>query len=219
MGTNQFKNWRNFDGSTTFFFNTKGKPLSDYTGSEFLRLRDGAHGMKLFAESRGYAVTANYNQYISGFQGNTAGFTYDQYKSEIDVGYPVLIQLSGHTILGIGYSGTNQVIVHDTWDYSDHTMTWGGTYGGMVHQGVTVFHLAPVTQTGSISITSTPPGANVILDGVNQQVKTPTTLAQITPGAHTVKLTKLGYKAYTTQVTVLAGQTTSINANLVRILA
>jgi len=99
--------------------------------------------MKLFAQSRGYSVATNYNQYIYGYRGNTQGFTYDQYKAEIDAGYPVLIQVEGHTMLGVGYTGTDQIIVHDTWDYTKHTMTWGGMYANMRHYGVGVFHLNP----------------------------------------------------------------------------
>lgn len=216
MGTNQFINWRNVDGSTMFFYNTLNKPVYDYTAAERLRMRDGAHGMKLFAESRGYTVTQNYNQYIAGYGGKTAGFTYDQYKAEIDAGYPVLIQLNGHSMLGVGYSGTDQIIVHDTWDYLEHTMSWGGKYGGMAHVGVTVFHLVPLVETGSISIKSTPKGATIFLDDVNQQVKTPAILNDITAGTHTVKLTKLGYLPYNTQVTVNAGQLTTVDATLTR---
>ena len=143
MGTNQYQNWLNTDGSTTFWYYTDGSPLYDYTGSESDHSRDGIHGMKLFAESRGYSVATNYDQYIYGYNGNTLGFTYVQYKEEIDAGYPVLIQLEGHTMLGVGYSGPDQIIVHDTWDYSSHTMTWGGSYGGMQHMGVGVIHLNP----------------------------------------------------------------------------
>ena len=97
--------------------------------------------MRLFAESRGYTVTTNYNQYIYGYNGNTQGFTYAQYKAEIDAGYPVLIQLNGHTMLGIGYSGTDQVIVHNTWDYSSHTMTWGGYYSECFSMVLVLFTL------------------------------------------------------------------------------
>jgi hypothetical protein len=34
-----------------------------------------------------------------------------------------------------------------TWDYSDHTMIWGGSYSqmGLLHYGVTVLHLDGVT--------------------------------------------------------------------------
>ncbi|MDD5024671.1 MAG: PKD domain-containing protein, partial [Methanoregula sp.] len=120
--------------------------------------------MKLFAESRGYVVISNYNQYIFGYNSNTQGFTYTQYKAEIDAGYPVLIQIDGHTMLGVGYSGTNQLIVHDTWDYVDHTMTWGGSYSGMAHYGVTVFHLAniPPTVTGISPVSGTTAGGTSV---------------------------------------------------------
>nr|WP_319540286.1 PKD domain-containing protein [uncultured Methanospirillum sp.] len=141
MGTNMYKKYGNSDGSTTFWYYSDGSPTYDFTYYDSTS-RDGMHGMRLFAESRGYGVATNYNQYIDS-AGLTYGFTYAQYKAEIDAGYPVLIQVNGHTMLGIGYSGTNQVIVHDTWDYSDHTMTWGGYYSGMKHYGVGVIHLNP----------------------------------------------------------------------------
>jgi len=145
MGTSQYENWQNLDGSTTIFFYRDGSPLEDYTGGDASGDRDAGHGMKLFAESRGYAVASVYNQYIFGYSGNTNGFTYDQYVAEIDSGNPVLIHLYGHTMLGVGYTGTNTIIVHDTWDYSSHTMAWGGTYGDMAHIGVTVVHLVPAS--------------------------------------------------------------------------
>jgi hypothetical protein len=142
MGTNQSK-FSNSDGSTTFYFYTNGAPLYDYTGSEPSR-RDGCHGLKLFVESRSYSVQANgnFSQYIYGYNGNTQGFTFDDFKTEIDAGRPVLIQVTGHTMLGFGYNTTGQIVyIHDTWDYGDHQMTWGGTYSGLEHRGVTVLRL------------------------------------------------------------------------------
>jgi hypothetical protein len=49
-------------------------------------------------------------------------------------------------MLGFGYDdSTNTVYLHDTWDYSNHTMTWGGTYPygiqELQHYGVTVLQL------------------------------------------------------------------------------
>jgi len=139
MGTNMYNKFENGDGSTTFYYYTDGSPTNDFTWYDSTS-RDGMHGMRLFAESRGYSVATNYNQYIDS-GGLTYGFTYAQYKGEIDAGHPVLIQVFGHTMLGVGYSGTDQVIVHDTWDYYDHTMTWGGYYAGMKHFGVGVIHI------------------------------------------------------------------------------
>ncbi|HWQ63564.1 MAG TPA: PKD domain-containing protein [Methanospirillum sp.] len=139
MGTNMNQKYGNSDGSTTFWWYSDGSPTYDFKDYDYYS-RDGMHGMRLFAESRGYSVLTNYNQYIDSL-GYSYGFTYAQYKAEIDAGYPVLIQVSGHTMLGIGYSGTDQVILHDTWDYSDHAMTWGGYYAGMKHYGVGVIHI------------------------------------------------------------------------------
>ena len=140
MGTNQAK-YSNNDGSTTFYWYTGGDPLYDFTGYEPTS-RDGCHGMKLFAESRGYTVVTNFSQAIKGPGTGLKGFTFANFQSEIDAGRPVLIQVTGHTMLGYGYDTTGSIIyVHDTWDYSDHQMTWGGTYSGLQHRAVTVIRL------------------------------------------------------------------------------
>jgi len=145
MGTNQDW-WNNSDGSTTFYNYTDGSILYDYSGSETStpRKRDGNHGLRLFFESRGYTVTSNYNQYILGYDGNTAVFTVASDKHCIDLGIPVFIHVVGHTMLGVGYESTNNTIyLHDTWDYSVHSMTWGGSYSGMAQTSVSVINLAP----------------------------------------------------------------------------
>ncbi|HNX00911.1 MAG TPA: hypothetical protein PLE74_06825 [Candidatus Cloacimonadota bacterium] len=166
MGTNQDW-WNNSDGSTTFYNYPDGTALSDYSTCESgsPRKRDGMHGLKLFFQSRGYSVAANYSQYIYGYNGNTTGYTYAQFKTSIDQGIPVLIQLSGHTMLGVGYESTSSTIyVHDTWDYSTHTMTWGGSYSSMTHYGVGVLQLsAPPTYVISGTILN---GASVAMSGV-----------------------------------------------------
>ncbi len=142
MGTNQAA-WHNTDGSTTFYFNSRGAPLVDYSSSESSGYRDGAHGMKLFATSK-YAngVDTVFNQYIQGYHGIKNGFTFANYVSEIDAKRPVLIQVSGHTMIGFGYNKTGSLVyLHDTWDESNHQMTWGGKYSGLQHYGVTVIRL------------------------------------------------------------------------------
>jgi hypothetical protein len=159
MGTNQYL-FGNDDSATTFYFNPLGTPLYDYTSSD-PAVRDGGHGMRLFAESRSYTVMANYNQYIRG-QGSLPvwGFTFSDYRSEIDSGRPVLIHVEGHTMLGFGYNTEGSIVyLHDTWDHNDHSMTWGGTYSGSQHIGVTVFQLEsmqPPTPTPTPAPTPTP---------------------------------------------------------------
>ena len=154
MGTNQWK-WdydlngtreTNTDGSTIFFYSSSNAKLYDYIPPSVYGLpaTEGCHGMRLFAESRGYTVSENYTQQID--TQISGGFSLANYRTEINNGYPVMIQLVGHTMVGVGYeSATSQTIyVNDTWDNSVHSMTWGGTYSGMQHWGVTVIHLNPV---------------------------------------------------------------------------
>ncbi len=145
MGTNQSE-LNNSDGSTTFYNYTDGEPLYDYTACEPDR-RDGCHGMRLFAESRGYWVEENFSQYIYGYDDNTKGFTFADYQAEIDAGRPVVIQVAGHSMLGTGYdTDTSLVYLHDTWDHNSHSMTWAGEYSGMEHYGVAVIRLAPAAK-------------------------------------------------------------------------
>jgi hypothetical protein len=143
MKTNQ-SNYSNTDASTTFWNYTSGAPIYYYDlealGSGYYD-HDGGYGLKLFYESRGYTVTNMYNQYRQGYGTNPSlGFTYYQYKAEIDAGRPVVIHVEGHTMLGYGYDDTTSdlMYIHDTWDYNSHTMIWGNPYSGMPHTGVTI---------------------------------------------------------------------------------
>lgn len=132
MKTNQSA-FGNSDGSTTFTYYVDGGPYGNVNDG------DGGYGLKLFFESKGCTVIQYYNQYILGHEGNTIGFSFEDYTNMIDLGMPVLIHISGHTMLGCGYNLTREkVLLHDTWDYSLHEMTWGGTYAGMQHYGVSV---------------------------------------------------------------------------------
>ncbi len=174
MGTSQSKYGSKPDGATTFWNYNDGSPLYDYTSCEPGN-RDGCHGIRLFVQSRGYTVNANYSQYIYGYNGNTLGFTFAQFKSEIDAGRPVIIQVSGHTMLGYGYDDTGSIIyIRDTWDNSSHSMTWGGTYSGMQHYGVCVVKISCTTtfnaQGGSVS----PASQTYILGGVYGSLPSPT---------------------------------------------
>ena len=143
MGTNQ-SYWGNTDGMTNFYTYNSGAPLSNFSECESYNppRKDGGYGFEQFMESRGYSVTSCFNQKIYGYEGNTQGFTFAQYMAEIDANRPVLINVTGHTMVGFGYDSSNQTMyIKNTWDYSTHTMTWGGTYEGMTHYGVVVMQL------------------------------------------------------------------------------
>lgn len=101
---------------------------------------DGTQGRKQFYEAKGYTVTDCYNQVTDNVI--FGGFSFDQFKAEIDAGRPVLLNLEGHSIVGVGYDdATNLVYLHDTWDYSNHSMTWGTSYAGMALYSVSIVNL------------------------------------------------------------------------------
>ncbi len=148
MGTNQ-QWWGNSDGSTTFAYYVDGSPLYDPGDGESgpPYFRDGIHGLRLFFQSRNYAVSVNYNQYIQGWDGNEFGYTLAQFRASIDAGIPVMIQIEGHSMVGVGYeSASSTIYIHNTWDHSLHSMTWGATYSNMAHYGVGVLELIPPPQ-------------------------------------------------------------------------
>ncbi|MCD4822233.1 MAG: PEGA domain-containing protein [Methanococcoides sp.] len=68
-------------------------------------------------------------------------------------------------------------------------------------------------QTGIISLSSSPSGVSVYLDGKSKGT-TPLILNGIPIGSHTIKLTKSGYNDVFKTVTVSSGKTSSISKNL-----
>ena len=159
MGTNQYVNWQNSDGSTRFYYYTNGAPLYDYSGCEPGGKRDGCHGIRLFVESRGYNVVQNYNQRIDA-QVPTGGFTFDNFKAEIDAGRPVIIHVTNHSMLGYGYTDPDTIYIHDTWSHTDHFMTWGGIYSGLEHYAVTVIEMPYRCGNMNVNPTSWSPTLN-----------------------------------------------------------
>lgn len=63
--------------------------------------------------------------------------------------------------------------------------------------------------TGTLSIRSSPAGADVYINGVQQTVVTPAEL-DLAPGTYQLKLSIPGYEDYLTQVEVSAGNTTTV---------
>ncbi|MCF7848925.1 MAG: C39 family peptidase [Kiritimatiellales bacterium] len=146
MGTSQDA-YSNSNGSTTFWNYTGGERLYDYElvalGSDYYE-DSGMYGIREYVEYAGYETGSLFNQYISGYNGNTDGFTFDNYVAEIDAGRPVLIHVDGHTMYGYGYdSNTDEVILHDTWTQDEERMAWGGSYSGMEHYAITAVEIIP----------------------------------------------------------------------------
>ncbi len=159
MGTNQSA-LSNSDGNTTFWFYNDGSPMCNKVAPA--GQKDGCFGMREFFVSRGYTVLSNCTQLIYNSSTAPNGITFAQYRDEIDHGRPALIQIDGHTMLGFGYDITGSLIyLHDTWNYGTHTMTWGGSYGGGGHWGITKIQLQAITPNPCDDIISLGGGGSV----------------------------------------------------------
>ncbi len=145
MGTSQ-DSVGNVNGSTSFYYYTNGAPLHDYQAlAGGFWNQDGMYGIGEYINYAGYEVADLYTQLISNNPAH--GFTFSQYKNEIDAGRVVLIHVENHTMLGYGYNDSgsqHEVILNDTWTLGLNTMTWGGSYSGLTMWGVTVLELSPV---------------------------------------------------------------------------
>ncbi|NQE04906.1 hypothetical protein C5S32_03450 [ANME-1 cluster archaeon GoMg1] len=67
--------------------------------------------------------------------------------------------------------------------------------------------------TGSISVSSSPSGARIYVDG-SYKGRTPETNTHVSPGSHTVKLKHDGYYDWSTSIKVTAGSTSYVSASL-----
>jgi hypothetical protein len=76
---------------------------------------------------------------------------------------------------------------------------------------------APVSTTGGISVSSTPAGANVLLDN-NFIGVTPLNLNTVGAGSHTVTIRTGGYQEYSITTPVNAGVTSTISAALIPVI-
>lgn len=127
MGTSQ-DYFNNLDGSTRFYNSSTNSKVINYSKceSETPKYRDGNYGLRKFIESCHYTVEENFNQNIAGLKGVEAGFTYDDFKNEIDAGRPVLIHFKNHTAIGFGYSYSNCIIrIYTTWSEEPCDIVWG----------------------------------------------------------------------------------------------
>ncbi|MCX6698412.1 MAG: PEGA domain-containing protein [Methanomicrobiales archaeon] len=112
------------------------------------------------------------------------------------------------TLTGIS-AGSHAIILKKS-GYADYTTSATVTAGQTASVSAT---LTPQQTTGSLSVTSTPTGATIVLDGINKGT-TPATFTGVSTGSHALVLKKSGYADYSASVTVTAGQTASVTATL-----
>ena len=70
-------------------------------------------------------------------------------------------------------------------------------------------------QVGNISLASTPPGAEIFLDGHDQGAVTPNTVSSVPVGTHAYTLKLAGYNDYTGSIDVALNQTATVSAALI----
>jgi hypothetical protein len=99
----------------------------------------------------------------------------------------------------------------EKYGYEAVTRTVTVRAGETTNTSETLTHLAQ--ETGSISISSSPSGADIYLNGVYNGT-TPATITGVPPGAHTLKLEKYGYVEWLTSVHIKPGVTESITAHM-----
>ncbi len=75
--------------------------------------------------------------------------------------------------------------------------------------------LKAIYESGQIIITSSPSGAEVLIDNQSKEYASPTlTISGIAPGSHAVKCKLSGYSDYDTTAVVTAGATTSVTCSM-----
>lgn len=71
-----------------------------------------------------------------------------------------------------------------------------------------------LSTSGSVSVTTSPAGASIYIDGATATLTTPTTLAGLSVGEHTIYVTLNGYLGAAQTVTVTNGGTASVSLTL-----
>ena len=72
-------------------------------------------------------------------------------------------------------------------------------------------------KTGTVKITSSPPGAEVYLDN-EYHGTTPGTISEVSTGNHMVEIRETGYHTWAQNISVMSGNITSVSITLVPVL-
>lgn len=89
--------------------------------------------------------------------------------------------------------------------------------GALIAGAVVLLLLKPWSEdTGSIQVSSTPQGAKIYLDGTDTMKVTNSTLDSVEAGSHIVRISLDDYAFYEETVTVTAGETAIVNAQLIK---
>lgn len=141
------------------------------------------------------------------------------------------------TNIPVTFSDTSTGNVSVLWDFGDgtplvtgspvsHTFSIAGTLrvtdtitqptGETISCFQDIVVTSPTT-TGTLDLSSIPPGAKIIIDGADQGKVTPQIIQFIAIGIHSLKLTLSGYKDYNITFTINSGLVTVLKPTLTSI--
>ena len=206
-------------GSGIFFQNPSHPYLNAGTYTITYRA---ATSCNIWSADRTYVITVNpptitINPVTSAYYGDVLLLS----GTDTSGGTIVRLQMEGPSTPP-GTSIADVPVQAGTWSYSWDTSTLPAAGSYTVWAFDQSFHFANTTINlmavvtpiyGKISVTSSPSGAEVYLDGVPKGT-TPMTITSVTPGTHTIDLTRTGYQDYQATVTVVAGQIATVTATL-----
>ena len=146
---------------------------------------------------------------VNGYVYSSAGIPLQDVEININgvkvytnaIGYFTAIVMEGTHVVTFTKSGYGQKSI-------SITIAYGST-------AFTEVSLEPIQTMGSVNITSYPEGAEIFLDGTDQQIKTPAILSNVPSGTHTYTLKLGNYNDYSGIVQVLENQTAQVSAMLV----
>jgi hypothetical protein len=143
MGTSQDK-YGNANGLTSFYYWDNGARMYAKDIYTYNLQGDGMYGIWEYEDYRGYGshdASTDMSMFTqpTDNMGKAEGFTFADYRTEIDAGREVIIHLNGHDVVGCGYGDNELVYLYDTWSLGERTMIWGGDYSNRQMWGVTCF--------------------------------------------------------------------------------
>ncbi len=112
-----------------------------------------------------------------------------------------------------GHWDMHETLPESDWYY--YSGIWPSSGGLSVYNIDRIFIYSDEDPLGGIQVTSVPDGARILLDGADTGELTNTTLTDLSPGEYLVSLALDGYEEAEETVTVEAGRTVQVHADLV----